>query len=132
MQDDDAIGRLHVIDVDLDARLKNWARCYKDRPKVHVSMLAKMIALYGAQEEALPEERPAPVIDSKDAALVERALCSKLYPENYRLIICALYLRSDIRISKIGKAIGLSKRGFDEELRKACVMLSNLLEFYSR
>lgn len=73
-----------MTDQELDYRLVNWARCYRDRPKVHVSMLAKMIALYGTPEDFCQEDEkknPTPV-DASDAALVERSLCSPLYPEN--------------------------------------------------
>nr|DAL50465.1 MAG TPA_asm: hypothetical protein [Caudoviricetes sp.] len=123
-----------VTDQELDYRLVNWARCYRDRPKVHVSMLAKMIALYGTPEDFCQEDEkknPTPV-DASDAALVERSLCSPLYPEKYRLMICVLYLRPMIPVGRLGKAMGLNRRRFDEELHNACVMLSNILDFYAR
>lgn len=123
-----------MIDQELDYRLVNWARCYRDRPKVHISMLAKMIALYGAPEDFCQEDEkknPAPV-DASDAALVERALCSPLYPERYRLMICVLYLRPWIPLERIRRVMHMQRYAFDRELHAACVMLSNLLEFYAR
>lgn len=125
--------RASVIDQELDYRLVNWARCYRDRPKVHISMLAKMIALFGAPEDFYQDDqRKSEPVDAADAAMVERALCSPLYPEKYRLMICVLYLRPMISVGRLGKAMGLNRRRFDEELHNACVMLSNILDFYAR
>lgn len=122
-----------MIDQELDYRLVNWARCYRDRPKVHISMLAKMIALFGAPEDFYQDDqRKSEPVDAADAAMVERALCSPLYPEKYRLMICVLYLRPMIPVGRLGKAMGLNRRRFDEELHNACVMLSNILDFYAR
>lgn len=122
-----------MIDQGLDFRLTNWARYYRGRPKVHVSMLAKMIALFGAPEGFYQDDpKIYDPIDPADAALVEKALCSPLYPEKYRLMMCVLYLRPMIPVGRLGKAMGLNRRRFDEELHNACVMLSNILDFYAR
>lgn len=125
--------RSRVIDQKLDFRLTNWARCYRDRPKAHVPMLAKLVALFGAPEDFYQDDSKSyDPIDPADAALVEKALCSPLYPEKYRLMMCVLYLRPMIPVGRLGKAMGLSRRRFDEELHNACVMLSNILDFYAR
>lgn len=122
-----------MIDQKLDFRLTNWARCYRDRPKAHVPMLAKLVALFGAPEDFYQDDSKSyDPIDPADAALVEKALCSPLYPEKYRLMMCVLYLRPMIPVGRLGKAMGLSRRRFDEELHNACVMLSNILDFYAR
>lgn len=122
-----------IEDRDLDARLENWARVYRDRSCLRASWLAKMIALFGAPEDFYQDDqRKSDPVDAADAALVERALCSPLYPEKYRLMICVLYLRPMIPVGRLGKAMGLNRRRFDEELHNACVMLSNILDFYAR
>lgn len=122
-----------IEDRDLNARLENWARVYRDRPKAHVPMLAKLIALFGAPEDFYQDDSKSyDPIDPADAALVEKALCSPLYPEKYRLMMCVLYLRPMIPVGRLGKAMGLNRRRFDEELHNACVMLSNILDFYAR
>lgn len=123
-----------MIDAEIDARLCNWARVYRDRAKTHTSMLARMIALYGDQEEGAraEEARDAAPVDERDAALVERALCSPLYPERYRLMLCVLYLRPDAPVGKLRRAMGLNRRRFEVEVRRATVMLSNVIEFMSR
>ena len=123
-----------MVDPVLNDRLINWARCYRDRPKAHATMLARMIALYGVQEEGEDErqEPEAAPVDGKDAALVERALCSPIFPERYQLLFCVLYLRPEIPVGRLRKAMHLQSRGFEDEVRKAGVMLSNVIEFYAR
>lgn len=123
-----------MTDQELDYRLVNWARVYRDRSCLRASWLAKMIALYGAEGSGIANEceKDCSPVDVKDAARVERALCSPLYPEKYRLMVCALYLRPMIPVGRLGKAMGLNRRRFDEELHNACVMLSNILDFYAR
>lgn len=125
--------RSSVIDQELDFRLTNWARYYRDRPKVHVPMLAKLIALLGAPEDFYQDDSKSyDPIDPADAALVEKALCSPLYPEKYRLMMCVLYLRPGIRVKRLGRALGLNRHSFCEETRRASVMLKNILDFYAR
>ena len=104
-----------IEDRDLNARLENWARVYRDRSCLRASWLAKMIALYGAEGRGMANEceKDCIPVDVKDAARVERALCSPLYPEKYRLMVCALYLRPSLSVGRIGRAMGLSKRRFD-------------------
>jgi hypothetical protein len=123
-----------IEDRDLNARLENWARVYRDRSCLRVSWLAKMIALYGAEGRGIANEceKDCNPVDVKDAALVERALCSPLYPERYRLMICVLYLRPWIPLGRIRRVMHMQRYAFDKELHAACVMLSNLLEFYAR
>ena len=123
-----------MVDPVLNNRLINWARCYRDRPKAHATMLARMIALYGVQEEGEDErqEPEAAPVDGKDAALVERALCSPIFPERYQLLFCALYLRPEIPVWRLRKAMSVHEREFASEVRKAGVMLTNLLAFYER
>lgn len=124
-----------MIDAEIDARLSNWARVYRDKPRSHTTMLARMIALYGAQDEDVRGDRDvrdAPPVDEQDAALVERALCSPIYPERYRLMMCAMYLRPDISIGRLRKAMGLSRAGLDAEVERAGKILKNVLDFYSK
>lgn len=124
-----------MIDAEIDARLSNWSRCYRDRPRAHATMLAKMMALYGARDEDATgdqEGRDAPPVDEQDAALVERALCSPIYPERYRLMLCVLYLRPDVSSGRLRKAMSLSRKGFEGEVRRAAVMLANVLDFLGK
>lgn len=65
-----------IEDRDLNARLENWARVYRDRSCLRASWLAKMIALYGAEGRGIANEceKDCSPVDVKDAARVERAL----------------------------------------------------------
>ena len=124
-----------MIDAEIDSRLTNWARVYRDKSRSHTTMLARMIALYGAQDEDARrdrDERDALPADERDAALVERALCSPIYPERYRLMLCAMYLRPDISVGRLRKAMGLHSRSFESETRRACAILRNVLDFYGK
>lgn len=63
---------------------------------------------------------------------MERALCSPISPERYRLMLCVLYLRPSAPVGKLGRAMGLNRRGFEGEVRRAAAMLANVLDFLSK
>ena len=69
-----------IEDRDLDARLENWARVYRDRPnrRSQPSVIVRLIALYGEPDPKaywrtaeMPDETRPPK-DETDAALIER------------------------------------------------------------
>ena len=129
-----------IEDRDLNARLENWARVYRDRPnrRSQPSVIVRLIALYGEPDPKaywrtaeMPDE-PRPPKDETDAALIERALCSPLFPERYRLIICGLYLYPKVPVCRIRRKLGLGYKAFRDRRRRAKVTLQNILTFYEK
>lgn len=119
------------IPADIDERLRNWARVYRDRKEQGTTPTAKFCERLAREAGVVP---PRPLVidpDTHDAMLVEKAWRSSLMPEKPKAMLKSAYVLNrppGVAARHAGIPIGR----YDAELYRAAMMIRNILETVAR
>lgn len=113
-------GHVEPKHAEIDQRLINWARWYRDRPGRFQSPMFRMYRSTDAHQQ-YGSDVPAP-IDGADAARMQVAVVA--LPEPHRIALAWCYIQRD-NPRKAAQRLGHSLDGLAKLIRDARTMLVN-------